>query len=396
MAELKHCNEPVVKAKSKTTGMITMKCEKCGRTGAGKTEPEAYADLVKETEGNVPALPSGASQLPRYIADHMDDMRALTVPFVANDKPALVRLIKNTVRYCVKAEHIKDCWKTLEGQESIVHGIEEALALGAELGKTGSLVPFGGVVEFIPAVEAFEFNLTNGIKPPFSWIQIDMIHKNDIAEISRVNGEFSCKIKQSFPRGPLLGVAVYGRNTRLDKVIGETYDVDRLLAKAKAHSTSYKYYLADKHAFEAARSEGELQIEGGREYIVKTIHKKGGGSWEKKLFADEITNPYEGADQPEMLRKAAGKSFLGKYARVRNSEAAIEESAGAPDVEKVIDDSIEAAFEVFETEADPVTEAEKEEILDEEPSQEEIDAELAAENAEASDLVDENGEPVLF
>ncbi len=53
-----------------------------------------------------------------------------------------------------------------------------------------------------------------------------------------------------------------------------------------------------------------------------------------------------------MLRKAAGKSFLGKYAKVRNSEAAMEEVKGTPEseVEATIDRSLDAAFSVMEAE----------------------------------------------
>jgi hypothetical protein len=97
------------------------------------------------------------------------------------------------------------------------------------------------------------------------------------------------------------------------------------MKKAEEHSTSYQYYLQDVRQAEALRSEGKLQSENGREYFIKKIFKKGGGSWDKKVFIDEMTNPYAGADQPEMLRKTAGKSFMRKYNRVRNSEAAMEE-----------------------------------------------------------------------
>jgi hypothetical protein len=94
----------------------------------------------------------------------------------------------------------------------------------------------------------------------------------------------------------------------------------------------------------------------GREYIEKEIPKRdGGGTWTKKIYADEITNPYEGADQPEMLRKAAGKSFLGKYARIRNSESAVNEMAGTPEkeLERTIDRSIDAAFAIIEEDGEP-------------------------------------------
>jgi 3-hydroxyacyl-CoA dehydrogenase len=84
------------------------------------------------------------------------------------------------------------------------------------------------------------------------------------------------------------------------------------------------------------------------------MYKKGGGNWTKKLYEDEIANPYQGADQPEMLRKAAGKSFLGKYARVRNAEAAMDEVSGSDEkqVGKMVDATIEAAFANMEVKRD--------------------------------------------
>jgi hypothetical protein len=279
----------------------------------------------------------------------MSQMTDIAAPSIARDRPALTRLIRNNIRHAMTREDegFKRCWQTPEGQTSIVRSIEEALSLGAELGKMGSLVPFNGICEFIPAVEAYEFALTNGNNPPFRWIQIDMIHEHDIKEITRVNGEFTCTVKPGVPRGKLQAVAVYGYNNRLGKTIGEVYDVERLLDKARRHSQSYKYYLEDKRSFEEARTEGKLKSDGKGEYVEKTMHKRGGGTWTKKIYRDDITNPYEGPDQPEMLRKAAGKSFLGKFARVRNAESAIEETRGADDAERVADAAIDAAFESF-------------------------------------------------
>lgn len=394
MEELLCCGQPVAKSKSKTTGVFTVACKVCGRIGSGKSASGAEEDF-KKAGGELPALPSGASALPQYMASRLSDMREVAVPFIANDRPALTRLIKNNVRYVMtrKEKAFTKCWETPEGQESIVHAMEEALSLGAELGKTGSLVPFGGSVEFIPAVEAYEFALTNGSSPPFGWIQIDMIHENDIRDISRINGEFSCKIKPAVPRGPLVAVAVYGYNHRLKKVIGEVYDVERLLEKAKHHSQSYQYYLRDKGRFARAKTEGKVSVDAdGRRFTTVDVPTRDGGTWKKKIYEEEIRNPYEGPDQPEMLRKSAGKSFLGKYARVRNSEAAIDEIGDERNIEDAVDASISQAFKAFDT-ADPAsaepepeeTEADQEDIAeaespDTEPSVEEVEAELVEEN----------------
>ena len=155
------------------------------------------------------------------------------------------------------------------------------------------------------------------------------------------------EISPGVPRGELISIVVYGKYNRLGKIIGEVYDKDRLLEKAKKHSTSYRYYINDLKAFEYARSEGKIINDNGRECFEKKMFKKGGSSWTKKIFIDELENPYEGADQPEMLRKSAGKSFLKKYVRVRNSEAAINEIEQDDNIDNIIDDAMDKAFEVI-------------------------------------------------
>ena len=432
MAELMCCGRPVSKSKSKTTGVYTISCGVCGKVGAGSTPGEAEARFLEATGRAV--VPSDASGLPVYMAQRLkQDLAQIAAPFVANDRPALTRLVKNSVRYVMTAKHLEKVWTTEEGRESLVHGMEEALALGAELGKMGDIVPFGTVAEFIPSIEAYEFALTNGKNPPFAWVQIDIIHKNDVAKISRTNGSFSCEIQPTFPRGEVVAVAVYGQSNRLDRVIGEVYDKERLLEKALAHSSSYKRYIQQMRAVELAKSEGrygmtsegreyadilvlntddkyadrdkeffaqaeaakELKKDNKGDYAVQTLPKRGGGTWTKKIYRsqvegkgvinrvylDELSNPYDGPDQPEMLRKAAGKSFLGKYAKVRNSEAAMDEEASNTDgpdavVEKSVDSALERAFSAFDeaevvdvepepaTEPEPTPDAEAEEALD--------------------------------
>jgi len=358
------CGKEAVKKMSPTTGLYSVTCTVCGRTGEAKKPEWAIAQfntakpVNEKPQQKAVALPDRPTDLPRYLASRMTDLSSIAVPFIARDKPALTRLIKNNIRYVMRqtSDEFQRAWSTEDGQKSIIYALEEALSLGAELGKMGSLVPFGGVVEFIPAVEAYEFALTNGENAPFKWVNIDMVYENDIVEISRKDGTFECKwIKTGFPRGELVGVVVSGFNNRLAKVIGEAYDVSRLLQKAKVHSSSYRYYLRDREAFERARAEGSVKFEFGNEYIEKQIPKRGGGgTWTKKIFYDEITNPYEGPDQPEMLRKAAGKSFLAKYAKIRNAEAAMAEvRAEEPDQhEELIDRTIDAAFASYEDKKD--------------------------------------------
>ncbi len=368
--------------------------------------PEHQQTKKPEPPANDMSLPTIAPKRPadlaKFFAENLAQMADIATPIVGRDRPALTRLIKNNIRYVmtIKSPAFAKCWTSSEGQESIVFAIEEALALGAELGKMGSLVPFGGICEFIPAVEAFEFALTNGADPPFKDIQIEMIHASDIKKISRINGEFSCQIEIGIPRGDLVSVVVYGKQ-RNGKVVGEVYDKERLLEKAKIHSSSYRYYLQnlagfemartegrisvdtsgreyadvkvdkgedkyaeqDRQAFEKAEAAGELKKDGKGDYAENVLNKKDGSTWTKKIYRsaiedgfelkrvyrDELSNPYDGADQPEMLRKAAGKSFLGKYVRVRNSEAAIEETRGGSDANAVAGAAIDAAFDAMPT-----------------------------------------------
>jgi hypothetical protein len=129
---------------------------------------------------------------------------------------------------------------------------------------------------------------------------------------------------------------------------------------------SEKYHEQDVESFEAAEKAGRLKTNTRGDYAEVEIPKKDGGVWKKKiyrstvenpgtksekLYRDDITNPYDGPDQPEMLRKAAGKSFLGKYARVRNSEAAMDEVMNDDETaaEKMASSAIDAAFENIDT-----------------------------------------------
>ena len=184
------------------------------------------------------------------------------------------------------------------------------------------------------------------------------------------------------------------------------YDASRLLDKAEAHSTPYKNYLKIMKAFDFAKSENRVSVDkNGREsfvyFVIKDIAndkyfdksveefnrqeaagtlkgsgksqyasqtlpgKNGGDPWEKKIYRrdieggmeektiypDELENPYAGADQPEMLRKGAGKSFLAKYAKVRNSEAAMNE---ARTHESVRDDALKLSVTTLNGESEEV------------------------------------------
>lgn len=90
------------------------------------------------------------------------------------------------------------------------------------------------------------------------------------------------------------------------------------------HSTSYQYYLKDKEAYELAKSEGKIT----KSQYGDDQFKSGN----RMVYVKNLTNPYDGPDKPEMLRKSAGKSFLAPYMKVRNSEAAMKEAQSHEDV----------------------------------------------------------------
>jgi hypothetical protein len=290
----------------------------------------------------------------------------------------------------------------------------------------GSIVVYGTVCEFIPAVEAFEFALTTGRTAPFKNLRIDPIHEHD---------QYECKEEEktenflfrftNIPakRGEVNAVVVRAEDQHGRK-IGRIYSADRLLEKAAEHSAGYRAYLLDLQAYEYAKSEGKvgtdpngrefffkivggatedkyfeqnvayfeaeekagrLKKDGKGEYAEKTITKKDQTTFEKKIYRaeienpggemkriwrDEIKNPYDGPDRPEMLRKAAGKSFCGPFVKVRNSVAAMEDLRQKPaNVKDALDGALDAAFRQFgDTVPAEFTEGEKEPEPEAEPS----------------------------
>jgi len=417
--EIKCCNEPVKKGK-KTEGGKTIFaywCEVCGTRGKGENTAAALEAFRAEQQrkhgagsGALPgreiALPHNPGELPQYVAGNINELLATSAAFI--ERPALNRMVKRNVKYVVdnKGQKFAKVWETEEGQKSVVKALEDSFALGATLPEMGSFVPYGTVCEFIPAVEAYEFALTEGRNAPFSWTNIEMIHKNDQVEVSRVNGHFQIEFKKMVTdRGPVTGVAVYGayRKGGHEQIIGELYSAERLLEKAKTHSPAYRAYERNRNLYEIARTEGrtgtdaegreyadvvveskdagkyadrdrqtfaeaekagQLKKDGKGEYAEAQIPKRDGGTWTKKIYRSQIenpgtetkriyledlVNPYDGPDRPEMLRKTAGKSFLSKYVKVRNSVAAMEELRQKPETaESALDSALEAALGQFE------------------------------------------------
>lgn len=344
------CNQEVQKAKESNpdgTAKYTIWCESCGRIGTGATvkdseasfdawtNPEQTAAPTTQTKNKIAPAPSAPptnpNNLPAYIAAKTGEIATITAPFMRKDKPAFSLMVKKNTRYVMTQESKQwtEVWATREGQESVVAAMEEAFMLGATLPDMGCIVPFGGVVEFIPGVEAYSFAATTGGNSPFVDLNIESVYKNDIVDVSRTNGEFRIDFKKiGVPRGEIIAVAVYGTLRATGKVVGEVYEASRLLEKATTHSPSYRSYREKIDAFEAKKISGQLKSDGVREYYNEHVEYMKNGQkkeFDKKVYKDDITNPYDGADRPEMLRKVAGKSFLQPYMRVRNSTAAMDE-----------------------------------------------------------------------
>ncbi|HPA72440.1 MAG TPA: hypothetical protein PKY31_09230 [Spirochaetota bacterium] len=225
---------------------------------------------------------------------------------------------------------LKNVWSTEEGVASIWDAYRGALEIAATLPEMGCIVPYNKTAEFIPDIAAFEFALTQGKTAPFSQIMITAIYENDLYEITSRDGSFHFEIKKvGFPRGEIIGVVVQAVDAGTGQIIGEAYDVQRLMEKAERHSVSYRYYLADMAALKKANAEGKDYIE-----------KKPG--W--KLYEKDIINPYVGPDRPEMLRKLAGKSFFGKFMKTRNARA-IGEEWGEDDKPRDYEGAVEKALD---------------------------------------------------
>jgi hypothetical protein len=308
------CKKEIPVKFNEKEGLHFFYCADCKLGGKGKTEKEAGKKFLEAFNAPVNAAapanalvtiapPKNKGELSAWAVSNMAVLESRSAQFI--DKPATKRMIEKNVRYAMTAE-LKDAWSTPEGQESIVDALQESFEIGATLPEMGSLVPFGKTVEFIPSVNAYVFALTSGKNPPFQNINIECIYENDQFEIGNKNGNFNYEIKKvGFPRGDIKGVIVQAVETSTGRVIGDAYDEPRLMEKAKKHSKNYKYYLADMRALAEARTQG-------KDYIEK---------WGKKLYENDIQNPYVGADKPEMLKKLAGKSFFAPYMKVRNARA---------------------------------------------------------------------------
>ncbi|PKL40812.1 MAG: hypothetical protein CVV44_04175 [Spirochaetae bacterium HGW-Spirochaetae-1] len=387
----------------KKSDVFVFRCQKCGKSAQGKTPAEAAA-AWESTQGGrqpqaaqtpdviVPAIPQGPQQLQAWASAHMGELVKASAAFI--EKPATERMIAKNINYAARTLPAK-VWESEEGRNSAIEALKESFYYGATMPDMGSLITFGAAdVEFVPAIEAFDFALTTGKNAPFEWIAIEPVHKNDKRQVFRKDGNFHADFEYiPNDRGPVEAIVVYGYEQKRKRIVGELYEKARLLEKAEAHSSSYRYYLQDMALVNYARSEGTIKAENGREYAEKTtqkednkyfqqdvdafresekagtlksdsqgeycvreVPKKGGGTWPKKvyrkevdnpgveikrLYLDEMHNPYEGGDQVEMLRKAAGKTFFRPWMKQRNSM----EMAGEWTEEELADDSTDTVID---------------------------------------------------
>ena len=319
------CKKDIEQKYDKKQNLYFYYCEKCKIGGKGEKADQAKREFVKAVQkANEPTasagngnteqaittaitIPKSKADLTKWANENINSLIASSAQFI--DKPATKRMIDKNIKYAMTAE-LKDVWNTPEGIQSVVDSLMDAFEIGAVLPEMGCLVPYGKTAEFIPDVSAYEHALTTGKNPPFKDISIIPVFSNDIVEISQHDGNFSYEVKKiGFPRGECVGIIVQAFSIETGKYIGDAYDTERLMQKAERHSISYKYYLKDIAELRKAQSEK-------KDYIIK---------WDKKVYERDIINPYVGPDRPEMLRKLAGKSFFGKYMKVRNARAVSDE-----------------------------------------------------------------------
>jgi predicted metallopeptidase len=301
--------------------------------------------------------PKNANELMVIVNKNIDVFIDRSSP--VQDKPATKKMIDKNMRYIAKHTGLEKLWSTPEGQESILHAFGESLEHAATMPEMGSIVPFGNSAEFVPSVECYKFALENGNNAPLEDINIVLVHENDKTLVSQDDGVFNVKIDYGIPRGDIIAVCVYATRKDTGKRIGEVYDTDRLLEKAFAHSPGYRSYVIEKEQFKKLEVEGKLKVDKhGECYMEKTMYKKGGGTWTKNIYRRDLQNPYDGPDRPEMLKKAAGKSFFRPFMKTRNAMAMADEWSNDDTIqdemtmEKAADDVLDKAAGQFDNVVD--------------------------------------------
>ena len=361
------CNQEVQKAKEVLpdgSAKYTIWCETCGRIGTGATVKDSersFDDWVNPEQPATPPAtknkiaPGQTTERGQYLIAALSNRGSfnLAAPFVQSDKPALKMMIDKNIRYALslKGEKWDPIWNSIEGAESIIFAVEEALLLGATLPDMGCILPFGTVAGFIPDVSAYQFAVTTGHSAPFDWFEIMPIYENDKYEINMSPGVFDFQLKKiAIPRGNVTAIIPHGR-LRDGRIVGKIYEKKELLEKAAEYSPGHKAHMQSVRDFENAKISGEVKKDpDGREFVVKHIEYMKNGqkkAFDKKIYSDELTSLYDGASSVDMLSKMAGKSFLRKFIKTRNSTAAMDELAtgdndGEPadELDNILDDAL--------------------------------------------------------
>ena len=380
-------------------------CDICGTAIFHEKRDEAIREFnkkanhveVKPLQQNNKIVPVNRNNLSQIFQSKRNELSSEVMPILSNSGSAFERLMKNnTVKYLDKI--LLDDSFVKVSPESIIHEIEEATIMGAELGKMGDIIPFDKTCLFIPSIEACDFALTNGVNAPFLDFNIKCEYEGDDFESGMKDSNYFVNILHEGNKEVVKNVYVWGTLAKTGLVVGEKYASKRLLEKALESSKPYQKYMKYKKAYDYQKSEGKTIIDqNGREsfkyyesaksddkyfdksvayfkqaednnqlksdakgdYAVQTLPKKSGGTWDNKIYrfqveggtvattiyVDELKNPYAGANQPEMLKKTAGKSFSRPFLKVRNSEAAMHEVRGSSDAVKETLDLASGQFE---------------------------------------------------
>lgn len=313
-----------------------MSCPNCEITAEGASPEEvqtrfnaliaAKADVPAVVPADAVGVPANRDSFLNSIKQNFDSFKECASSFLS--RGAVEKLLNSNAKYIVNNKAFDKLWENEDGRQSLIDAFNEALSLAAELPNLGYIIPYGNIATFIPRVEAFRNVLCNGPTAPFKWINIEAVHEKDKVKISRINGNFTVEFENisSFDRGDVKGVVVYGYHKAHECVIGESYEAKRLFDKGTATSSAYHQYKADMAAFNLAVTENKVKKDpDGREYVEQIRKKKNGESWTKKIYKDEITNPYEGPHKEEMLMKVAGKSYLGPFLKERIGSAVIDD-----------------------------------------------------------------------
>jgi len=336
------CNTKLIKSKV-GDGLLAYACGNCKVKGVGHDANEAWSDFcsnlgVVDPEGTTVLATPDTVNRDGFLQYVNNNIRAFANRAFANmSKSAVERLLTANANYITCEKSLEPLWSTEEGRQSLLDCFNEALSMAAELPALGYIIAFGGTAMFIPRVEAYSNILTNGVNAPFKWVSIEAVHERDKVKCTKVNGEFSLTFENidMFNRGDVVSVAVYGYSNKHGKVIGDVYEARRLLEKGTASSSAYKQYKTMLDKWVKAESEGRVFSDNKGEYFNDVRYKKDGSTYEKKVYKAEIVNPYDGPHKEEMLKKVAGKSYLGPFLKERLGHNVVEEMNAITDVDVV-------------------------------------------------------------